>query len=327
MTERTSINGSFDRVLSYARISVTDRCNFRCRYCMPEGGVVPLDHRDIMSYEDMIFLCHVLVSLGIKRVRFTGGEPFVRKGFVPFLQDFRREFPDLSMAVTTNGSLVEPFASAIGDLGLDGINVSLDSLDPSSFREITRCGSLADVIGGIRALKKCTDKVKLNTVLIKGFNDHQLPDLLRFARDEGALLRLIEFMPLDSSVWFDDAFISVDHMIDRLPERDRWIPEGPSLAPDSGPAVYYVHEKTGQRVGFISAVSHNFCQSCNRLRVTSGGELRPCLFSSDGEPLLSALRSKDEKEVARLVVLSGEKKPRCWGDVANGETHMSGIGG
>ncbi|NCC96853.1 MAG: GTP 3',8-cyclase MoaA [Synergistales bacterium] len=327
LDHRHVLTASLDRILSYVRISVTDRCNFRCKYCMPESGVEPMDHRRIMTYEDIVFLCEVMSFLGVRRVRFTGGEPFVRKGFVPFLSDFRDRLPHLSVAVTTNGSLVEPFAPALGELNLDGISVSLDSLDKSAFSDITRCGRLSDVVKGIRALRKHTDKVKINTVLIKGFNDHQLGDLLKFSADEGVLLRIIEFMPLDSSIWFDDSFISVDDMIDRLPNRQDWILEGPSLSPDSGPAVYYRNVVSGQRVGFIAAVSHHFCDSCNRLRVTSEGEMRPCLFSPDGERLLPALRDRDRDELVRLIRLSAAKKPRCWMDVASGDNHMSSIGG
>lgn len=327
LNDRESINGSFGRVLDYVRISVTDRCNFRCRYCMPEQGVAPMDHSEIMSYEEIKALCRVFVSMGVRRVRFTGGEPFVRRGFVAFLSELRKEISSLSVALTTNGSLVEPFAPALGDLGLDCVNVSLDTLEPSSFRDITRCGSLENVVGGIRSLRGYVDNVKLNTVLIKGFNDHQLPDLLRFAWDEGVLLRLIEFMPLDSSVWFDDSFISVDQMVDRLPDRHKWVMDGPSISPGSGPSVYYVNRVTGQKVGFIAAVSHHFCESCNRLRVTSDGELRSCLFSAKGERLLPALRRGDGDELIRLIRLSAVQKPRCWMDISSGDNHMSSIGG
>nr|WP_321502868.1 GTP 3',8-cyclase MoaA [uncultured Dethiosulfovibrio sp.] len=322
-----SIDGGLGRILTYVRISVTDRCNFRCRYCMPESGVPQLDHSRIMTYEDMLFLCETLVSLGVRRVRLTGGEPFVRKGFVPFLGELRARLPQLSVAITTNGSLVEPFADELGKLQLDGISVSLDSLDEADFRDITRCGSLSDVLSGIRALRKYSDKVKLNTVLIKGFNDHQLGDLIDFARSERVLLRFIEFMPLDSSVWFQDSFMSVDHMIDRISDGGGWTREGPSLSPDSGPSVYYRNDRTGQRVGFIAAVSHHFCHSCNRLRITSDGEVRPCLFSSEGENLLPALRNRDREELVRSILLGALRKPDCWTDLAVGENHMSRIGG
>ena len=327
MDGRRTIDGGFDRILTYVRISITDRCNFRCQYCMPESGVPHLDHRRIMTYEDIIFLCETLVSLGVRRVRLTGGEPFVRRGFVPFLGELRGRLPQLSVAITTNGSLVEPFASELGKLDLDGVSVSLDSLDEGDFRDITRCGRLSDVLAGIRALRRYSDKVKLNTVLIKGFNDHQLGDLIDFARSEGVLLRLIEFMPLDSSVWSQDSFLSVDRMIERLPHRGEWELKGSSLSPNSGPSVYYVNRETGQRLGFIPAVSHHFCHSCNRLRITPDGEVRPCLFSSEGETLLPALRNRDGEELVRLLLSSALKKPNCWTDLAVGENHMSRIGG
>lgn len=321
------IESSFGRFLNYVRISVTDRCNFRCRYCMPSGGIPTLSHEEIMSYEDILFLAKTLSSMGVRRLRFTGGEPFVRKDFVPFLEKLRSELPELAVAVTTNGSLMKPWAKRLGDLDLDGISVSLDSLNPERFRDITRLGDLGSVIEGIDALVDSSNAVKLNTVIVKGFNDDELPDLLGFARERGALLRLIEFMPLDSDVWFENAFVSVDDMIDGLPDRELWIPERPSESGTSGPSVYYRNRTTGQRLGLIAAVSHHFCDRCNRLRITSDGEVRPCLFDVRGRSVMSALRNRCGEDLVETIAAAALDKPECWTKVARGESHMSRIGG
>lgn len=251
----------------------------------------------------------------------------MRRDFVSFLEELRSKVPSLALSVTTNGSLVEPFASALGDMDMDGVNVSLDSLDPRRFKEITRCGDIRPVIRGIRALRRHMEKVKINTVIIRGFNDEELPDLLNFADGEGLLLRLIEFMPLDRGLWSENAFISVDEMCRSLPDRQDWITEEKNVSSVSGPAVYVKNLKTGQRLGFIAAVSRHFCDSCNRLRITCDGEVRSCLFSETGESLLDALRKRDEADVARLIRSGAKEKPRCWTDVTAGKNTMSRIGG
>ncbi len=327
------LTGSFRRKIDYARISVTDRCNYRCRYCMPPEGVSCLEHDEILTYEEILRLCRVLLDLGVRKVRFTGGEPMVRKGFLDFLEKFTKELPELHVALTTNGSCLGAEAERLSGIPLSGLNVSLDSMDPEKFRALTRTGSLEGVLGGIRAFRSVSGiPIKINTVLIKGFNDNEVPALLAFAKECGAVLRLIEFMPLDESVWSRDRFISAEEILARLPDREKWLPDkslgrDPNHGVPEGPARYLVHSVTGQRLGIIAAVSRHFCETCNRLRVTASGEIRSCLFSTQGVSVRQPLREGNENRVRELILAEVWKKPRCWADAAACSQHMSQIGG
>lgn len=325
--------GSFNRRLDYVRISVTDRCNYRCRYCMPEEGVDWLEHDRILTYEDLLVLSRVLHEMGVRKIRITGGEPTVRKGLTGFLRRLHEEIPTLHVALTTNGSLLLTMAEELSSIPLAGLNVSLDSMDAEKFRFLTRCGSLDVVLQGILAFRERSRvPLKINTVLMRGFNDAEIPDLLNFAGSCGAVLRLIEFMPLDDSVWSRDRFISADEILESLPDRGKWIPEStarrsPNHGIPEGPARYLVHAETGQRLGIIAAVGHHFCETCNRLRITATGELRSCLFSPEGVSLREALRAKDLETVRGLIVAEAGRKPKCWKDASVSSRHMSQIGG
>jgi len=321
------LTDDFGRDLNYVRISVTDRCNYRCRYCMPPGGVEYLDHSEIMRYEEISFLCSVLRELGVRKVRFTGGEPLVRKGLVNFLKELNREYPDIKTALTTNGSLLGEYAEGLAEANLHSLNISLDTLDPVKFAEVTRLGEIDRVISGIRAAVKAGLKnIKLNTVLIRGFNDGEIGALLDFAKKEKVLLRLIEFMPLEDGVWSEDAFISGEEILRMLPDGDAWKAEkrGSEL---SGPAKYYTNERTGDSIGIITAVSNHFCKYCNRLRVSATGKLRTCLFAPDEIPMRHLLLDADREGLKKLILESIKYKPRCWNDVRTGHQQMSGIGG
>jgi cyclic pyranopterin phosphate synthase len=325
--------GSFNRKLDYVRISITDRCNYRCQYCMPEEGISCLGHNEILTYEEILDLCRLLQGMGVRKVRLTGGEPMVRKGLIDFLKRLVGELPTLHVALTTNGSFLLASAEELSKIPLSGLNVSLDSMNPDRFRTLTRLGSLEDVLEGIRAIRSRSSlPIKINTVLIRGFNDGEIPDLLDFAKSCGAVLRLIEFMPLDDSVWSRDRFISADEILDSLPDRENWIPEKPGRRDPNhgvpeGPARYLVHAQTGQRLGIIAAVSHHFCETCNRLRVTASGELRSCLFSTEGVSLREALRSGELGTVRNLILSEAWKKPKCWKDASVTSQPMSRIGG
>lgn len=325
--------GSFQRKLDYVRISITDRCNYRCQYCMPEEGITCLGHEEILTYEEILELCRLLQGMGVRKVRLTGGEPMVRKELIGFLKRLVGELPTLHVALTTNGSFLLSSAEALSRIPLSGLNVSLDTMNPEKFRFLTRLGSLEDVLDGIRAVRsRSSVPIKINAVLIRGFNDREVSDLLGFARSCGAVLRLIEFMPLDDSVWSRDRFISADEILENLPERENWIPENsgrrdPNHGIPEGPARYLVNSRTGQRLGIIAAVSHHFCETCNRLRITASGELRSCLFSTEGVSLREALRNGDLETVRNLVLAEAGKKPKCWRDATATTQHMSQIGG
>lgn len=318
---------TYGRLLRYVRISVTDRCNFRCAYCMPAEGVRCMRHDEILRYEDISFLCSVFWELGVRKFRFTGGEPLVRKGLVGFLAGLKKDFPEMKLALTTNASLLERYAGQLAEMGLHSLNISLDTLNPLKFAKITRVGSLDAVIKGIRAAKRAgVPNIKLNTVLIRGFNDTEIGDLLAFSKKEGLLLRLIEFMPLEDDVWNEDNFISGREILSLLPGSEAWKPEKEGGAED-GPARYYINENTGDTIGVIEAVSNHFCASCNRLRVSASGGLRTCLFDEKEIPLREMIKARDRAGLTGLILTGADEKPRCWGDVKDGKQHMSRIGG
>ncbi|HOO87250.1 MAG TPA: GTP 3',8-cyclase MoaA [Synergistales bacterium] len=344
----------YGRTLDYVRISITDRCNFRCLYCMPANGIAWIPHEDIMTYEDIFFLVSVLSELGVKRLRFTGGEPFVRKGFVSFLQEIRQRFPSIDVAVTTNGAFLERDASALSALRLHSVNVSLDTLHPQKFADITRTGELGTVLRGIRALvAKGGVSVKINTVVMRDFNLNEISGLVRFAKENDVLLRFIEFMPLDKDVWSNQQYVSASEILSLLPDALQWSPspkssvttQNTSSAIPNGPAKYFRNAKTGQDIGIISAVSDHFCHTCNRLRITSTGEVRPCLFSNRGVAIIDALRRKDPDAARDGILMAVKNKPHEGGtgipeerqnpedapqkrtDLFQEERHMSRIGG
>ncbi|HQO83568.1 MAG TPA: GTP 3',8-cyclase MoaA [Synergistales bacterium] len=318
----------FGRQINYIRISVTDRCNYRCLYCMPEEGLEWIPHERIMTYEEILFLARILKDLGVQKIRLTGGEPLVRKGFFSFLGSLRGFVPGIRTVLTTNGSLIPQYIDEIARPGLSGVNVSLDTLDEGLFRFMTRNGNLGDVIDGIRLLTERTDiPLKINTVLMKGINDGEVEALLDFAGSHGAVLRLIEFMPLDDSVWSKDRFIPASEILQRLPGPAMWERMDNSSDHSSGPARYFRNVSTGQRIGVIEAVSHHFCQSCNRLRVSATGVMRPCLFSEKGIDLRPALLSGDAAAVEALVFQAVNSKPESYCHADTGATHMSRIGG
>ncbi|MCL2767821.1 MAG: GTP 3',8-cyclase MoaA [Synergistaceae bacterium] len=320
----------YGRSVDYARISLTDRCNYRCIYCMPEKGVEWVPHSQIISYEEILFLVARMFDIGIRKVRFTGGEPFVRKGLTSFLREVNERIPDMKIALTTNGALLAKYAGEIQNMKLAGINISLDTLDEGKFSEITRGGELSEVLKGIEAVKDFGIPIKLNAVLMKGFNDLEIPDMLNYASNKGLLLRLIEFMPLDNEVWAKDRFISSLEVIDRISKLDSWAPvilnNEPSLP--MGPAKYFKNSTTGQCIGIISAVTSHYCENCNRLRINSSGMLRPCLFSNYNLDLRPVLISKDSEELFRIFSSALDMKPEIGVKQGKDEQrHMVQIGG
>lgn len=300
------------RVVRYLRLSVTDRCNFRCRYCMPEEGMAFEPRSEVLDYEEIVRLVRAFVALGINRVRLTGGEPLLRRGF-PELVARLAAVPGIDdLALSTNGFSLAPVARELRDAGLRRVNISVDTLRPDRFADITRTGSLDRVLAGIdAALAVGLTPVKLNAVVLRGFNDDELSDLVRFAGARGALLRFIEFMPIGvDGFWSDATFMSTDDMVARL-EPDWVVHPSRGFGAEAGvvgggPARYAVLESRadGQRVdvGFISALSHNFCSTCNRIRVTSTGSLQECLAFPGSLSLRDAMRSgATDAELTHLI--------------------------
>lgn len=316
-----------NRHITYVRFSLTDRCNYRCLYCMPPEGIPLMEHRDVISYEDALFLLRSFWDMGIKKIRFTGGEVFVRKGFMAFLAQAKKTLPDMCFTITTNGHFLEEHAGELRRIGIEGINVSLDTLSVAKFKEITRCGSLSKVLQGIHAASEAKLSLKLNTVLMKNFNDNEIEDLLKFAQKKGVILRFIEFMPLDNDVWGKNRFLPSEEIFRILPESNLWKPLEKENS-SAGPARYFIHEKSGQKMGIIAAVSHHFCHTCNRLRITARGEIKPCLFSETLVSLEEAIRLRNPEMVWSAMQKALMAKPETWQNIAEiGHCHMSSIGG
>ncbi len=280
------------RRIEYLRLSVTDRCNCRCAYCMPEGGVPMLAHGDILSFEELACVVRAAAELGVRKVRLTGGEPLARRGVVD-LVGMVAAVPGIEeVAMTTNATLLAPVAESLRKAGLTRLNVSLDSLRPDRYARITRGGRLADALAGIAAAREAGfTGTKINCVLMGGVNDDELDDVASLARNEAVDVRFIELMPIGpAACWPRASFVAADAVLDALP--------GLELLGRDGVAELYRMPGWIGRVGLIRPMSHKFCDGCSRIRVTADGKLKPCLHSAaeinlhglDHEGLLVALR-------------------------------------
>jgi len=282
----------YGRRIRYLRLSVTDRCDFRCTYCMAEDMSF-LPRSEVMSLEECLRVVRAFVALGVDKVRLTGGEPLVRRDIL-WLMERVSALPGVrELVLTTNGSQLGKMAQAVRDAGVRRINISIDSLRPERFREITRIGDLHKVRAGIdAALAAGFERIKLNTVMLRGFNDDEFEDLVDFAIDRSIDISFIEEMPLgDTGHLRAKTFMTEDEVLPRLESRFGLI----ATSEDSGgPARYWQVPGSETRVGFISPHSHNFCDSCNRVRVTATGDLYPCLGQNDMLPLLPVLRGEAE---------------------------------
>ena len=299
----------FGRAINYLRISVTDRCNLRCVYCMPAGGIQKTSHDAILRYEELALVIRAAAELGIRKVRLTGGEPLVRLGLVDFVAQIARTpgIDDLSM--TTNGTLLARHAAGLAAAGLQRVNISLDTLQPDRFRQITRLGSLEDVLDGVKAAKAAgLVPIKFNTVVVRGLNDDEVVDLARRTRADGWHVRFIELMPIGAnSGWASDGIVPVTEMKHRIEEALG--PLQPVHGPvGNGPARYYLLPgATGTSIvagtiGFIGAQTEHFCPTCNRLRLTADGRLRPCLLSDAEIDLHGPLRAGADLETVKAIL-------------------------
>ena len=293
----------YGREITYLRISVTDRCNLRCVYCMPEEGVVKQSHCDILSLEEIAEIAREAVGLGIRKIRITGGEPLVRRGILSLFQELA-SLPNLSeLAFTTNGTLLAPMAKEIKAAGVDRVNISLDTLNPDKYRRITRLGRLEDALSGIRAAMEAgLTPLKINTVLIGGFNDDEIPDLVALTQQYPIELRFIELMPIGHvSPFGAEAYLPCGTVLERVPQLQS--------VEKSGVAELYRLPGAAGSVGLIRPISHLFCGECNRIRLTSDGYLKPCLFSTEEISLRGlhgeALRNRLETAIAHKPAQHG----------------------
>jgi len=300
---------SIGRTINYLRLSVTDRCNLRCSYCMPAEGIDKVAHADILSYEELYLIARTAVAIGIDKIRITGGEPLVRKGIVPFLQQLAA-IPGLGQLVlTTNGVLLEEMAADLRAAGVQRLNISLDSLNPETFRQISRCGDLARVLAGIEAAKKHGFPLKLNMVVMRGINDHEIPDFAALATTSAMTVRFIEYMPAIREHNWQRLVVPGAEILARLGEQFSLIPL--EQAEMAGPARNFRITGAPGILGVITPVSHHFCSECNRIRVTSSGLAKGCLFSGSQLDLKPALRSGSSLALARALGEIVDTKPVC----------------
>jgi len=299
---RSPLVDPFGRAITYLRVSVTDRCDFRCLYCMSENMTF-LPKKDVLSLEELDRLCSAFVARGVRRLRLTGGEPLVRKNIIGLIRSLSRhlERGDLDeLTLTTNGSQLARFADELADCGVRRINVSVDTLDPGKFRTITRWGELDKVLAGIAAAQAAGIHVKVNAVALKGVNEHEFDDLIRWTHGSGMDLTLIETMPL-GEVGADrtDQYLPLSQV--RRDLETRWTLRDIPFK-SGGPARYVEVGETGGRLGFITPLTHNFCEGCNRVRVTCTGTLYMCLGQEDAADLRAPLRESSGNEQLHAAI-------------------------
>ena len=325
----------FGRAITYVRVSVTDRCDFRCLYCMSEDMNF-LPKRDVLSLEELDRLCSAFVRLGTRKLRVTGGEPLVRRGIMTLFRSLSRHLTSGALddlTLTTNGSQLARFAAELADCGVKRVNVSMDTLDPVKFRAVTRWGELGTVMAGLDAADKAGMKVKINAVALKGFNDVEAISLIEWAHDRGYDLTFIEVMPLGAvELERFDQYLPLTELRASLERRFTLVP---SLYASGGPARYFDIAETGGRLGFITPLTHNFCESCNRVRVTCTGTLYMCLGQEDAADLREPLRRSKADDLLDTAIRSAIlRKPKGHdflieraGSHASTRRHMSVTGG
>ncbi|MFE6762879.1 MULTISPECIES: GTP 3',8-cyclase MoaA [unclassified Streptomyces] len=325
---------TYGRVATDLRVSLTDRCNLRCTYCMPEEGLQWLAKPDLLSDDEIVRLVSVAVTrLGVTEVRFTGGEPLLRPGLVSIVQRCAALEPRPRMSLTTNGIGLKRTAAALKDAGLDRVNVSLDTLRPEVFKTLTRRDRHHDVLAGLEAAREAgLTPVKVNTVLMPGLNDDEAPDLLAWAVDNGYELRFIEQMPLDAQHgWKRDGMITAGDILASLRTRFDLTAEDDEER-GSAPAERWTVDGGPHRVGVIASVTRPFCRACDRTRLTADGQVRTCLFAREETDLRAALRSDaSDEEIAGIwkVAMWGKKAGSGLDDPSflQPERPMSAIGG
>lgn len=294
----TQLLDSFGRVHNNLRISVTDRCNLRCTYCMPED-VTFIDRKELLSFEEIAHFVRVAAPLGIDKIRLTGGEPLMRRDLHKLVR-MLAEIPGIrDIGLTTNGLLLAAHAQELFDAGLRRLNVSLDTLDPGRFRELTRRDGLEEVLKGLQAARAAGfDPIKVNAVAIRGFIEHDAVPMARYCRDNGFEMRFIEYMPIGAEAWEREKVFFAHELLELLEREIAPLAPSPDYDPRA-PAMDFDYADGGGRVGMIASVSRPFCRSCNRVRLTAEGKLRNCLFALDEVDVKPFLR--DQADDARLA--------------------------
>ena len=313
MTQIPQLIDPFARAITYLRVSVTDRCDFRCVYCMSENMTF-LPKKELLTLEELDRLCSRFVALGVRKLRITGGEPLVRKGIMTYFEAMSRHLASGALdelTLTTNGSQLRRFAKDLASCGVSRVNVSLDTLDEAKFKAITRWGRFAQVMDGIDAAQEAGLRVKLNAVALKGVNDDEAHRMVEFCAARGMDLTFIEVMPMGEDMGDGlrlDQYWSLEDVRAHL--ATRWTLTDIPLS-TGGPARYVRVEETGQKIGFITPLSHNFCESCNRVRLTCTGQLFQCLGQEEEADLRSVLRASDDDAALDKVIHAAiARKPK-----------------
>lgn len=294
----------YDRKINYLRLSVTDLCNLKCKYCMPIDGIDKKCHSEILRIEDYLKIVKVSTDIGIDKVRLTGGEPLVRGGIIELISKISKIDAIKDIAMTTNGLLLKKNAQKLKDAGLKRLNISLDTMNPIKYSEITRGGNVEEVLSGIKEAKRIgLVPIKLNVVVINGFNTDEISDFIDYA-DDDVEVRFIELMPIgEASNWNKEKFISNDELYEQY--KNILVDD---LEYSNGPAKYYRKKETNGKIGFINPISHHFCNKCNRIRVTPDGKLKTCLHSNEEVDLREAINLSEEK-LKQLLINSINNKP------------------
>jgi GTP 3',8-cyclase len=292
----------FGRTISYLRVSVTDRCDLRCFYCMSEDMTF-LPKADLLTLEELDRLCSAFIAKGVRKIRLTGGEPLVRRNVMSLVRSLSRHLGSGAldeMTLTTNGSQLARFATELADCGVRRVNVSLDTLDPAKFRAITRWGDIDKVLAGIEAARAAGLAVKINAVALKNMNEEEIPSLMQWAHGKGMALTLIEVMPMgDIGEGRIDQYVPLSLLRARLEKRYTLT----DLSDDTGgPARYVSVSETGGKLGFITPMTHNFCESCNRVRITCTGTLHTCLGHEDASDLRKPLRASADNDLLSAAI-------------------------
>ncbi len=301
---------SYNRHINYLRISVTDRCNLRCIYCMPSGGVDLLNHAEILTFEEIIRISRVAAETGISKIRITGGEPLVRKGISELITSLGN-IPNIKeLSMTTNGILLHKHAASLKKAGLERINISLDTLKPAKYKEITRIGDINEFLSGLKKAQEVGFyPIKINVVVMRGVNDDEITTFAKLTIAKPFHVRFIEFMPIDvNSSWKKTCFISNKDIKKRIEGFGTLHPVAQTSK--AGPAEMFQLDGARGKIGFISALSNHFCSSCNRLRLTADGKLRTCLFSDNEIDLKTPIRQGiDDRGLADIITHAILSKP------------------
>lgn len=318
----------FGRTINYLRLSITDRCNLRCRYCMPAEGIRQGSRQDILSYEDCLKIVTAATDLGVSKVRITGGEPLVRKGVVAFLAELANRPGIEDVALTTNGVLLASMAAELKNAGVKRLNVSLDSLQEKTFARMTRGGSLTSVLKGLERAEAVGLKIKLNMVVMRGFNDHEVLDFAELSQEHPWSIRYIEYMPTIREPGWREQLVSGAEVLSQL--REKYSLSAITRDVSCGPAQPYRIAGAPGTIGVITPISDHFCGSCNRIRVTSTGQAKSCLFSHEAidlKPYLSADNEKLRQVLEEVITRKPARHEMLGIESTNAPFSMAHIGG